>query len=86
LLLNPLKVKGKGKSKEALSEGLKVALSSTRQDPSFFKLPFSFAPASLGQAVTIKTSLSSIAIAMRRIKHRYRDLYKFNTCQKSIRI
>ena len=79
LLLNPLKVKGKGRPKGALGGGSRVALSSTRRDPSFFELPSSSAPASLGQAVTVETSLSSTAIAMRRIEHGHRDLYEPGT-------
>jgi len=82
LLLNPLKVKGKSKPKKALGGGSRVALSNICRDPSFFELPSSSALTSLGQAITIKTSLSSTAIAMRRIKHRHWDLYKSNTCQE----
>ncbi|CZT45192.1 uncharacterized protein RSE6_05481 [Rhynchosporium secalis] len=65
-LLNPLKVKGKGRPKGAL--GGRVAPSNTRWDPLFFELPSSSAPVSLRQLSIVQISLLSTVIAIQRLE------------------
>ena len=75
-----MKVKGKGRPKGALGGGgSRVAPSSTRRDPSFFELPSSSAPASLGQSSTTQNSLSTTGLAMQRLELGHRDLYEPGT-------
>ncbi|CZS92386.1 uncharacterized protein RAG0_02810 [Rhynchosporium agropyri] len=74
-LLNPLKVKGKGRPKGALGGG-RIAPLNTRREPSLFELPSSSAPASLGQPSTVQNCLSSTAIAMQRLQDGHLDSYE----------
>ncbi|CZT45255.1 uncharacterized protein RSE6_05549 [Rhynchosporium secalis] len=76
-LLNPLKVKGKGRPKGAL--GGRVAPSNTRREPLLFELPSSSAPASLGQHFTVQNSVSSTSIAIQRLKDGHLDSYEPGT-------
>ncbi|CZS93089.1 uncharacterized protein RCO7_11158 [Rhynchosporium graminicola] len=76
-LLNPLKVKGKGRLKGAL--GGRVAPSNTRREPLLFELPSSSAPVSLGQPSTIQNCVSSTAIAMQRLEGGHQDSYEPGT-------
>ena len=77
-LLNPIKVRGKRRPKSALGRS-RVAPSSTRRNASFFELPSSSAPASLGQSSATQNSLSTTGLAMQRLELGHRDLYEPGT-------
>ena len=74
-----MKVKGKGRPKGTLGSSSRVAPSSTWREPSFWELPSSSAPASLGQTPIVQTTLSTTALAMQRLELGHHDLYEPGT-------
>ena len=91
-VLNPVRVRGKGRPRGALGEVSRIAESSTRRYPSSWELPSSSAPpaldcprSSLGQLFIVNSGLkrlSSTALAMARFKEGHVDQYKAGTRQE----
>ena len=85
-VLQPVRIKGKGRPRGALGGISRIAESSTRRHPSAFELPSSSAPTtlehrepSIGQPFVVDSQASSTAIAMGRLKAGHLDLYEPGT-------
>jgi hypothetical protein len=76
-VLNPLKVKGKGRPRGALGTGGRVTLTSTRRDPSSFELPSSSAPSALASTPT--EQLYIVNSGLSRLQNGHQDLYEPGT-------
>jgi hypothetical protein len=97
-VLNPVRIKGKGRPKGALGGVIRVAESSTRRHPSAFELPSSSAPVALsfsytfnqseapiGQIYVVNSGLkqpTSTALAIARLADGHIDQYEAGTCRE----
>jgi hypothetical protein len=70
-------VKGKGRPRGAL--GARVALTSTRQEPSTFELPSSSAPPALATTTTPTERLYIVNSGLSRLQNGHQDTYEPGT-------